>query len=135
MNEEKSYSMAEMAERKFELPFGEIFSFQQLYSLKEVRETINQLWRDHRELFNYMEKARMYALLVGKEKLWLEWYEQNKYSIGFKVLNEFFDKLKYRLCEYCGNPFSEGRADRKFCSDNCRNYAFLRKQREKTTAI
>ena len=135
MEEKKSYTMAEMAERKFELPFDEIFSFSQLYDLKKTRGRANELWRDHKELFNYLEKARMYALLVGKEELWTEWWEENKFSIGFKILNEFFGQLKYRECAYCGNPFSEGRADKSYCSDNCRNYAFLRKQKEKTTAI
>lgn len=133
MEEKKSYTMAEMAERKFELPFDEIFSFSQLYDLKKTRGRANELWRDHKELFDYLEKARMYALLVGKEELWTEWWEANKYKIGFKVLNEFFEKLKYRLCAFCGNPFSHGNIDRIYCSDNCKVYAFNKREKNKIT--
>lgn len=124
MKEQKSYTMKEMAQRKFELPFDEIFSFQQLYDLKRVKRRIKELWKDHEELFNYLDKARMYALLTQQEQKWTEWWKANKFKIGYKILNEFFEKkLKYRLCAYCQNPYSEGRADKLYCSDTCRVYA------------
>lgn len=136
MEEKKeSLTMAERASQKMELTINEPLSFSQIYDLKEVKRQVKILWRENKELYDYLDKARMYALLVGKEELWTEWWEENKFSIGFKKLNEFFGQLKYRECAYCGNPFSEGRADKNYCSDNCRNYAFLRKQKEKTTAI
>lgn len=135
MNKEKSYTMAERARMKMDLTVNQPLSYSQLYDLNKVKKQVKILWQENGELYNYLEKARLYALLVGKQDLWTEWWEANKFSIGFKKLNEFFEKLKYRLCEYCGNPFSEGRADRIYCSDTCRVYACTKKERKELTAI
>ena len=129
--EEKSYTMKEMTEKKFDLPFGEIFSFSQIYDLKKVRRHVNSLWKDHRELFDHLERARMFSLLLGKEELWEKFWKKHRYSIGFKVLNEFFDTLKYRMCKFCDNPYSEGRADKVYCSDLCRHNDYLRRKNKK----
>ena len=129
--EEKNYTIKEMAQRKFELPFTEIFSFEQIEGLRKTRDIVNRLWRGHKELYLHLDKARMFSLLLGKEKEWTEWYEKNKYSIGFKVLNDFFKKLKYRMCKLCDNPYCEGRADKVFCSDLCRHNDYVRRKNEK----
>jgi len=129
--EEKSLTFTERASMKMELTINEPLSFSQIYDLKKVRAHINQIWRENRELYDFVEKARMYALLTQQEQLWTEFWETNQYRIGYKLLKEFFEKLKYRECAFCGNPFSEGKADKKYCSDNCRVYACRKEQRKK----
>ena len=133
---EKNYSMTEMAKRKFELPFGAIFSFQQLESLKEVRDVVRRLWKDYKKLWKYVEKVRIYALLIGKEKEWEEWKEANKFSfVGFEKPQELFKTFKFRHCEYCGNPFAKGKAGKMYCSDTCKVYAYRKRQGKKSTTV
>lgn len=132
----KSYSMAEVAKVKFELPIGAIFSFQQLDGLIEARNIIRQLWKDHKKLWEYLEKIRIYALLIGKEKEWKEWKEKNKFSfVGFEKPEKLFKTFKFRLCAFCNNPFSKGGARRIYCSDTCKAYAYRERQAKKSTII
>lgn len=108
---------------------GNIVNFQQLYELKKERGILNQLWREHKELYDFTEKARMYALITGKGEAWTKWWEENQLSIGFPVINKFFKELKFIECDFCGNPFPQGRRDNKYCSHNCRIYASRRKKK------
>lgn len=132
--EEKSYTMQQMAERKFELSFDQIFSFSQLYGLKKTKQRIRELWKDHKQLYDYLEKARIYSLLVGKEELYREWWQDNKYRIGFPVIDQLFKKLKYRLCAFCHSPFSDGNKNKIYCGNNCKAYAYNQREKNKTTA-
>lgn len=134
--EEKSMTFAQRAELKMELTVNEPLSFSQICDLKKIKRQVKILWQENRELYDYLEKARMYSLLIEKPEMWEEFWKENQFKIGFKVINEFFKKLKYRECAFCGNPFPQGRADNIYCSPNCRHNEFLRRQEEniKTTA-
>lgn len=135
MTEEKSYSMEEMAQKKFELVFDQVFSFSQLYDLKKVRRETNTLWKENRELFDYLERARLFSLLIDKEELWKEWWEENKFGIGYKKIDEFLKKLKYKICAFCGNPFTKGNINRIYCKDTCKQYAYNNRQAKKLTNL
>ena len=129
--EEKTMTMAERARMKMELTVNQPISCAQISDLKKVRGQVKTLWNENKEIYEFLDKVRMYSLLLGKEKEYKRWYEKNKYEVGFKVISVFFEQLKYRLCKYCNNPYSEGRADKLYCSDNCRIYDHRRKEREK----
>lgn len=134
---EESYSMKEMAARKFELPIGAIFSWDQLNDLKKVKIQVSELWKDHKRLFNFLQTLRIYAPLVGKKDIFDEWWKENRSkTIDPKKLAELFKKLQVRICRYCRNPFSHGRADRIYCSLSCKLHAYQdRREKRENIAI
>lgn len=130
----KSYSMKEMAVREFELPFSAIFSFKQLDSLVEVRNTVNQLWRDHKPLWEFIQKLKMYSIETDQYELFEKWERENQTAfLGYKTLNLLRDALKARICEVCHSPFSAVRSDQKYCKDSCKQRAFQRRKRKAMT--
>ena len=129
--EEQNMTIAERARMKMELTVNQPISCAQIIDLKKVKDQVNTLWQENKETYEFLDKVRMYCLLLGKEKKYQDWYRKNKYEVGFKVISVFFEQLKYRLCKFCQNPFDKGRAGKLYCSDQCRIYDFRRKQKEK----
>lgn len=121
--EEKTMTMAERAKMKMELTVNQPMSYSQINDLKRLRDQINLLWKENKQLYNFVDQARMYALLTGQEEKWNEFWHANKYKIGYPLLNKFFKTLKYTECAYCGNPFPQGRSDNIYCSSTCKTYA------------
>lgn len=124
---EKSMSFAQRTELKMELSVNQPLSFSQIYDLEKVKRQVKILWRENKQLYDYLEKARLYSLLVQKPELWEKWYEKEKYSIGFPKIDELFKQLSYKLCAFCQNPFSSAHRDRMYCSDRCKLIVWKRK--------
>lgn len=120
---EEAKTFKERARLKLDLTVNQPLSFAQINDLKKVRTHVNTIWKENKELYNFMDRARMYALLTNQEEKWNEFWEVNKYKIGYPLLNKFFKQLKYQECAYCGNPFPQGRSDNIYCSSTCRTYA------------
>lgn len=135
MEENKSYTMKEMAERKFELPFGQIFSFQQLDSLKKLKVRVDELWKDHKPVWDFIDKLRMISILYGKEEIFKEWKEKNKFSfVGFQKPNQLWNDLHLRTCIVCGEIYKAKRTDQIYCSRACKQVA-LRERQEKASNL
>ena len=120
---EEVMTFKQRARKKMDLNVNFPSSYAQIEDVKRLYREIKLLWRDHKDLYNFKEKCRMYALLTSQEEKWNEFWEENKYKIGFPLLNDFMSSLRIRECEFCGNPFKGGRADQMYCSDTCRVYA------------
>ncbi|MBA7496409.1 hypothetical protein ES702_07017 [subsurface metagenome] len=121
--QEANMTFKERARVKMDLTVNFPSSYAQIEDVKRLYREIKILWRNNKDLYNYKEKCRMYALLTDQEEKWNEFWEENKYKIGFPLLNDFMSSLRVRECELCRNPFKAGRADQIYCSDNCRVYA------------
>ncbi|MBA7474863.1 hypothetical protein ES707_10225 [subsurface metagenome] len=121
--EKENMTMAKRAKMKMDLTVNQPMSYSQINDLKRLRSQVKILWQENKELYNFMDKARMYALLTNQEEKWNEFWQANKYKIGYPILKEFFKQLKYQECAYCGNPFPQGRTDNIYCGSTCRVYA------------
>jgi len=130
---EQGLTMQERAEIKLDLTIDQPISYSQLYDLQKVKRHVKIIWQENKELYNFIEKARMYALLTNQEGLWIAWWEANRYKIGFPEINKFLKQLKYKLCAFCQSPFPQGRSDNIYCSSNCKVYAFNKRKKDKIT--
>ena len=123
-------TMQEMVERKFELPFGGIFTFEQLFDLKKVKQEVTELWKDHLELWEYVERLRMAALQYNRPELWERWKKENlKTFLGFPTLQQLRDDIGIKFCMHSGEPMKFKRSSKKYCKNSCRRMAF-RKRKE-----
>lgn len=129
--QEANMTFKERARVKMDLTVNFPSSYSQIDDVKRLYREIKILWRNNKELYNLKEKCRMYALLTKQGEKWNEFWEENKYKIGFPLLNEFMSSLRVRECELCGNPFKAGRTDNIYCSSTCRVYASQGKERKK----
>lgn len=120
--------MEELAEKKLGLTVNNICSFQQICDLEKVRRQVKSLWKEeNKTVWKSLEKTRIYSLIMGKEKEWNKWWEENRFGINIKSLKTFYASLQIKICQVCGIPFPSAHRDRMYCGDKCKMIAWKRK--------
>lgn len=127
-----SKKMQEMAEIRLTVSKNLISTFRDLADLKKLKDWVDEEWKDHEKLSDYIEKLRIYALECGKPELFEEWKRNNKMSyLGFKSLNELKAKLHIKICVSCGIAFPSVQKNRMYCGNRCKQRAFQQKKRNR----
>ncbi|GAH35040.1 unnamed protein product [marine sediment metagenome] len=131
---EESYK--KVIESKFELPFGGIFTFEQLFDLKKVKQEVSELWKDHSEIWEYTEKLRMAALQYNRPELFEQWKKDNlRTTLGFPTLKQLREDIGIKFCLYCGEPMEFKRSTKKYCGVTCVKRAYRKRKKLRESKI
>lgn len=131
-----SKSLAEMSKIKLEATKYLISTFQDLADLKELKNWVDEEWKDHKKIWEYAFRLKIYSIETDQRPLFDKWERDNKNSfLGWKSLNELKAKLHIKICVFCGIAFTSPQKNRLYCGNLCKQRAFQEKKRKKELSI